>query len=91
MNRPVLNTATAALLALAAGACQAQSAPPQGGPGGTPPGPPPEPVQACEGKAAGAQASFSGRDGRSITGVCESVNGVLAVRPARGAGGPPPR
>lgn len=41
--------------------------------------------------AAGAQASFTGRDGRSLTGVCESQNGVLAVRPARGAGGPPPQ
>lgn len=81
----------AAGLALAAAAVHARAAPPAGGPGGTPPGPPPEAVQACEGKAAGAQASFTGRDGRSLTGVCESQNGVLAVRPARGAGGPPPQ
>lgn len=67
-------------------AVHAQSAPPAGG---TPPGPPPEAVKACEGKTAGAQASFTGRDGRSITGVCESLNGVLALRPPRGAGGPP--
>lgn len=84
-----LNTVAITWLALAAAVAHAQPAPPQGGPGGQPPAPPPEAVQACAGKAAGAQASFSGRDGRSISGVCESQNGVLAVRPARGAGGPP--
>ncbi len=86
-----LNTVVAAWLALAAAAAHAQPAPPQGGSGGPPPAPPPEAVQACSGKSAGVQASFNGRDGRSISGVCESQNGVLAVRPARGAGGPPPQ
>lgn len=79
-----------AVATLLAAEGMAQSTPPSG-PGGTPPGPPPEAVKACEGKAAGAQASFTGRDGRSIQGVCESVQGVLAVRPAQGAGGPPPQ
>ncbi len=74
----------AGLLALAA---QAQSAPPQGG---TPPAPPPEALNACEGKKAGETASFSGRDGRTLTGTCESRDGVLALRPNRPAGGPPP-
>lgn len=91
MQRRVFSRLATAGLALAAVAAHAQSAPPAGGPGGTPPGPPPEAVQACEGKQAGAQASFTGRDGRSLTGVCESQNGVLAVRPPRGAGGPPPQ
>ncbi len=91
IHRLGLSAVAAAWLALAAVAAHAQPVPPQGGPGGQPPAPPPEAVQACEGKAAGAQASFNGRDGRSISGVCESQNGVLAVRPARGAGGPPPQ
>jgi len=75
----------AGLLALAA---HAQSAPPQGG---TPPSPPPEAVKACEGKKAGDTASFSGRDGRTLTGTCESQNGVLALRPNRPQGGQPPQ
>lgn len=77
----------AGLLGLACLGSQAQSGPPGNG---TPPAPPPEAVQACMGKAAGAQASFSGRDGQTFTGTCESQNGVLAVRPARRADGPPP-
>ena len=86
----------AAALTLAVALAQAQSAPPEGAAGhGKPPGPPPEAVQACQGKKTGDSASFSGRDGRSMTGTCESVDGVLAVRPARGpgggAGGPPPQ
>ena len=76
---------SAGLLALGA---QAQSGPP---PGGTPPGPPPEAVKACEGKKAGDTASFSGRDGRTLTGTCESRDGVLALRPNRPQGGPPPQ
>jgi len=59
--------------------------------GGAPPGPPPEAIDACKGKAEGAQVSFSGHHGEAFTGVCQLVNGVLAARPAGGAGGPPPR
>jgi hypothetical protein len=84
----LLPRSAALCLVLAALAVHAQPAPPASG---TPPGPPPEAVKACEGKAAGAQASFTGRDGRSFSGVCESQNGVLALRPPKGAGGPPPQ
>jgi hypothetical protein len=86
MTSFVFRAASACVLASTLGACQAQSAP-----GGKPPGPPPEAVQACQGKTAGAQASITGRDGRSFTGVCENVDGVLALRPSHGNGGPPPR
>jgi ABC-type Na+ efflux pump permease subunit len=63
---------------------------PASGASGPPPGPPPEAVAACQGKTAGTQVTFSGRNGESFTGVCQLINGVLAARPA-GNGGPPPR
>lgn len=63
---------------------------PASGAGGPPPGPPPEAIAACQGKTAGTQVTFSGRNGESFTGVCQLINGVLAARPA-GNGGPPPR
>lgn len=51
------------------------------------PGPPPEAVAACQGRTAGAQASFVGRDGRTFTGICTQIGNVLAIAPP---GGPPP-
>ena len=56
-------------------------------------GPPPEAIAACKGKAVGASVSFTGRHGETMTGTCESINGVLAARPANmppppGASGP---
>ena len=65
----------------------AQASAPQGGPGGRPP---PEAIAACSGKAAGTQASFTDRGGRTVTGACTQMGDVLAVRPAGGPGGPPP-
>ncbi|MGB5444984.1 MAG: hypothetical protein WBM99_05680 [Psychromonas sp.] len=44
-------------------------------------GPPPEAITACEGKSAGDSAEFEGRNGESITGVCEDMNGKLILRP----------
>ena len=64
---------------------------PASGASGPPPGPPPEAVAACQGKTAGTQVTFSGRNGESFTGVCQLINGVLAARPAGNNGGPPPR
>jgi hypothetical protein len=64
--------------------------------GRRPQGPPPEAVAACIGQSAGASVSFSRRDGGSMQGVCEWVDGKLAARPSgmppRGGegGGPPP-
>jgi hypothetical protein len=46
-----------------------------------PQGPPPEAFAACEGKKAGDQAEFTGRQGESVTGVCEEKNGRLVLRP----------
>lgn len=74
---------------LCSGLALAQSGPP-GGDGGRPPGPPPEAVAACSGKAAGAGCSFTGRQGESLSGQCETPPGgassssgtVLACRPA---------
>jgi len=57
-------------------------------------GPPPEAIAACQGKAVGTQASFTGRGGRTITGACTQMGDVVAVaRPHRPGehpdGGPP--
>jgi hypothetical protein len=50
---------------------QTQSAPPQGDDSGDRPhGPPPEAISACQGKAAGAACSFTGRRGEQLTGTC---------------------
>ena len=82
-------------LLLAAAVCQAaDSAPPSppAGAKGQPPGPPPEAIAACQGKAVGATASFTGRNGETISGSCQytgntqSQSGssqVLALRPDR--------
>jgi len=72
----------AALFAVAAVAAAApDAAPPQGG---KPPGPPPEALAACKGKAEGAAASFSGRNGETFSGTCQTTESGLAVRPVQG-------
>lgn len=78
-------TAAAAtlLLALPLAGFAADPAPSQGG---KPPAPPPEAIAACNGKAEGATASFAGRNGETVTGTCQKIGDVLALRPA---GGPP--
>ena len=84
-TRPLPLLATLAL-SVSAFACQAQPTAPGNG---QPPGAPAEAIKACEGKKAGDTASFAGRDGHSLSGVCQLVNGVLAVRPPQmGAGRP---
>ena len=72
----------ALLLALPLAALAADPPPSQGKPSG----PPPEAVAACKGKAEGAAASFSGRNGETVSGTCQKIGDVLALRPA---GGPP--
>ncbi|HSV55139.1 MAG TPA: hypothetical protein VLJ57_23645 [Burkholderiaceae bacterium] len=59
----------------------------QTAPSGPPPAPPPEAIAACAGKAVGAQVSFTGRRGDTVTGTCQLIGDVLAARPT---GGPPP-
>lgn len=62
-----------------------------GGRNGPPPGPPPEAIAACQGKAVGASASFTGRHGETFSGSCQyvtssqsgSTSQVLALRPDR--------
>jgi hypothetical protein len=83
------------LLCLAATGCAfpGRGEPPRGGEfhrADKPHGPPPEAVAACKGKTEGAAASFAGRDGENIAGVCELVDGVLAIRPPAGKRPPPP-
>ena len=63
-----------------------------------PPGPPPEAVAACKGKTEGSEVSFTGRQGETFTGTCQSVDGTLAAMPKGGGPGgkgdgqnPPPR
>ena len=59
------------------------------------PGPPPEAIAACKGKAVGATASFTDREGGTITGVCTQMGDVVAVPPPKRAhgdhDGPPPQ
>lgn len=52
--------------------------------------PPPEAIAACNGKAVGAQVSFTGRRGDTVTGTCQQIGEVLAARPAGRPQGPPP-
>ena len=54
---------------------------------GQPPGPPPEAIAACQGKSEGTSVSFVDRGGQTRTGTCQTVNGVLAARPAGMGGG----
>lgn len=55
-------------------------------------GPPPEAFTACEGKAAGDTAQFTGRRGETVTGTCEQEGERLVLRPDfmknRSKGGP---
>ena len=83
MYRTGAAAAATLLLALPLASLAADQAPSQGG---KPPAPPPEAIAACNGKAEGATASFTGRGGETITGTCQKIGDVLALRPA---GGPP--
>ncbi len=75
--------------AMAADSSSSSSGGPSGGP---PPGPPPEAIAACQGKAVGATASFTGRKGETFSGTCQYAtttnaqgvsSQVLALRPDR--------
>lgn len=83
LNRTLAAAAATLLLALPLAGTAADPAPSQGG---KPPAPPPEAIAACNGKAEGATASFAGRNGETISGTCQKIGDVLALRPA---GGPP--
>ena len=83
--------ATAALILAVPFAALAQSSsgdgPPPDQAGKHPPGPPPEAIAACKGKAVGAQASFTGHGGRTVSGVCTQMGDVVAVPPPHHAHG----
>jgi hypothetical protein len=83
IHRDLATAVATWLLALPLASFAADPAPPQGG---KPPAPPPEAIAACNGKAEGATASFAGRNGETVTGTCQKIGDVLALRPA---GGPP--
>jgi len=87
--RSLFGAGAALLLAIPLAASAADNGPP---PGGKPPAPPPEAIAACKGKTEGATASFTGRNGETLTGTCQKLGDVLALRPAGGppGGGPPP-
>lgn len=76
--RPLLGAALLSLAVLPV-LVAAQPAPP---PGGRPPGAPPEAVAACAGKAEGAQASFTNREGKTMTGTCQRMGTELVAMPA---------
>ncbi|GAB3470875.1 hypothetical protein [Azotobacter salinestris] len=61
-----------------------------GHPGGERMGPPAAAFTACEGKQAGDTASFTGPDGKTVSGVCRDMHGKLAVMPEHGKGHRPP-
>ena len=60
---------------------ESESGPPHDHAGNGPHGPPPEAIAACNGKTAGTVASFTGRDGQTISGPCTQMGDVLAVPP----------
>ena len=60
---------------------QSESGPPHDHAGNGPHGPPPEAIAACNGKTAGTVASFTGRNGQTISGPCTQMGVVLAVPP----------
>ena len=94
---PVIAASGAALIGFATAAATSTTAEPPAPPAsGAPHGPPPEAIAACKGKTEGTTVSFTGRGGETLTGTCQTTNGVLAARPAGGPGGvgqrpPPPR
>ena len=51
--------------------------------GGGRPGPPPEAYSACEGKSQGDEAEFTGRNGETVSGVCEFEGDSLVLKPLR--------
>ena len=54
----------------------------QQGQGQRPSGPPPEAITACEGKQEGDQAQFTGKQGETVTGTCQSgKDGTLFLKP----------
>jgi hypothetical protein len=65
---------------------------------GKPHGPPPEAINACSGKAAGAECSFTGHHGKTMTGTCKTGHegSTLACHPnwhkhgEQGQGAPAP-
>ncbi|WP_051235756.1 hypothetical protein [Ottowia thiooxydans] len=59
---------------------------------GNPPSPPPEAFAACSGKVEGASVSLTMPDGKTLVGICRTLNGQLVAVPTErpGAGGPPP-
>jgi len=89
---PAIAACGAAVIGFAMAATTAE--PPAPPASGAPPGPPPEAIAACKGKTEGTTVSFTGRSGETLTGTCQTTNGVLAARPAGGPGGggqrPPP-
>ncbi|WP_419174297.1 hypothetical protein [Desulfosediminicola sp.] len=52
-----------------------------GGPGNNMQGPPPEAYEACVGKEAGDMVSLKGRRGKSMEGVCASIESQLVAVP----------
>ncbi len=88
MNTTRLTLSAAALLLALPLAALAQSdssaSPPPDHVGKHRRGPPPEAIAACNGKAVGATASFTDREGGTIAGVCTQMGDVVAVpRPKR--------
>lgn len=84
MNTTRQLLATIALMLAAPLAALAQpdgNGPPPDHEGGHHRGPPPEAIAACQGKAVGSQASFTDREGRTVTGACVQRGDVVAVAP----------
>ena len=74
--RSLFGAGAALLLAIPLAANAADNGPP---PGGKPPAPPPEAIAACKGKTEGATASFTGRNGETLTGTYKGLLGDATV------------
>ena len=96
MSSPLLRSSGLLLLffSLTTGAAASSSSSSSSGGNAQPPGPPPEAVAACKGKAEGSEVSFTGRNGETFAGTCQTRNGTLAAAPRGGRpggnGSPPP-
>ncbi len=95
MRTTLIPIAVCSALLLGAHAHAASSSSSSTAEGRRPPGPPPEAIAACTGKSEGAEVSFTGRNGETLSGICRSHDGKLAAAPKDMPGGerkgPPPR
>lgn len=85
-QRSLLTYVAMAVLATVAAAAAPAFSQPQDR--SAPPAPPPEAYAACKDKTEGASVTLTMPDGKSLTGTCRTMGGILVAMPAGGPGGP---